>query len=215
LHGLLSDVTYESLSGTNVPRDFVEFPSQVMENWMAEPEVLRMFARHYETGQPIPDALIDKIEASSKFDQGFATVEYMAASYLDLAWHTMREPKIEEPRSFEKAEMQRIGLIDEILPRYRSTYFSHIFASGYSAGYYSYIWSEVLDADAFEAFKETSLFDQATARRYRHLLAQGGTRPGMDMYVEFRGREPVIGPLLERRGLVNQEGGSPVKTGAR
>jgi len=207
LHGLLSDVTYPSLSGTNVPRDFVEFPSQVMENWSTEPEVLRLYARHYKTGEIIPDELIAKIEASSKFNQGFATVEYMAASYLDLAYHTLKEPKRVDPRAFEQAEMDRIELIDEILPRYRTGYFAHIFAGGYSSGYYSYLWSEVLDADAFEAFKETSLFDQATAAKYRTLLARGGTRPGMDLYLEFRGREPVIEPLLERRGLLAPEAG--------
>ena len=215
LHGLLSNVTYESLSGTNVPRDFVEFPSQVMENWMAEPQVLRMFAKHYETGEPIPDELIAKITASSKFDQGFATVEYMAASYLDMAWHTLKTPEPREPRAFENQEMQRIGLIDEIVPRYRSPYFAHIFAGGYSAGYYSYIWSEVLDADCFEAFKETSLFDHAMAGKFRKLLAQGGTRPGMDLYREFRGRAPVIEPLLERRGLTGDEATVGGRAGSR
>jgi peptidyl-dipeptidase Dcp len=202
LHGLLSDVTYASLSGTNVPRDYVEFPSQVMENWMGEPEVLRMFARHYETGEVIPDDLIKKLEAADKFNQGFATVEYLAASYLDMAWHSLREAERKEPQSFERAQMQRIGLIDEIIPRYRSTYFAHIFSGGYSAGYYSYIWSEVLDADAFQAFKETSLFDQELARKYRkYILAMGGTRPGMELYEAFRGRPPEIEPLLEKRGL--------------
>lgn len=201
LHNLLSDVTYRSLAGTNVPRDFVEFPSQVMENWMGSPEVLRLYAKHYETGEVIPDELIAKIEASDQFNQGFATVEYMAASYLDLAWHTLTEAADTDPSAFEQREMERIGLIDEIIPRYRNTYFSHIFSGGYSSGYYSYLWSEVLDADAFEAFRETSLFDQETAARYRRLLAQGGTKPGMELYVEFRGREPVIEPLLRNRGL--------------
>ncbi len=202
LHGLFSDVTYESLSGTSVPRDFVEFPSQVMQNWSTEPEVLRLFARHYETGEPMPDELIEKIQAASKFNQGFATVEYMAASYLDMAWHTMARPEVHEPQAFEDAEMERIGLIEEIIPRYRSPYFAHIFSGGYSSGYYSYIWSQVLDADAFEAFKETSLFDQETAQRFRqHILSQGGTRPGMELYEAFRGRPPEIQPLLERRGL--------------
>ena len=202
LHGLLSHVTYASLSGTNVPRDFVEFPSQVMENWMSEPEVLKLYAKNYKTGEVIPDDYIKKINAASKFDQGFATVEYMAASYLDMAWHTLQDT-IPQPdvNGFEKAEMDRIGLIDQIIPRYRTTYYNHIFSGGYSAGYYSYLWSEVLDADAFQAFKETSIFDQETAKRYRHMLSQGGTRPGMELYVEFRGREPEIEPLLERRGL--------------
>ncbi len=131
----------------------------------------------------------------------------MAASYLDMAWHTLDTPDVESPRSFEDSEMARIGLIEQIIPRYRSTYFAHIFAGGYSSGYYSYIWSEVLDADCFQAFKETSLFDQATAQKFRRLLAQGGTRPGMELYTEFRGREPVIEPLLERRGLVSDTSG--------
>ena len=201
LHGLLSDVHYASLSGTNVPRDFVEFPSQVMENWMSEPEVLRLFARHYETGELIPDALIEKMQAAAKFNQGFTTAEYMAASYLDMGWHVLEKIEDRNPAAFEKAEMDRIGLIPQIIPRYRNTYFAHIFAGGYSAGYYSYLWSEVLDADAFEAFKETSLFDAATAKKYRKLLASGGTAQGMDLYREFRGRDPKIEPLLERRGL--------------
>jgi peptidyl-dipeptidase Dcp len=187
-----------------VPRDFVEFPSQVMENWFGEPETLRMFARHYETGEPIPDALIEKIRAAANFNQGFATVEYLAASYLDLAWHTLEHgsAKIADPVAFEQAEMDRIGLIDEIIPRYRNTYFAHVFAGGYSSGYYSYLWSEVLDADAFTAFAEGDLFDREMAGRFRTLLSRGGTAPGMELYVEFRGREPEIRPLLERRGLV-------------
>jgi len=203
LHGLFSNVTYASLSGTNVPSDFVEFPSQIMENWLGEPEVLALFAKHYQTGEVVPTALIDKLNASSKFDQGFATVEYLAASYLDMAWHTLEAPDQQEPRAFEQAEMRRIGLIDEIIPRYRSPYFAHIFSGGYSAGYYSYIWAEVLDADAFQAFKETSLFDQATAKSLRdNVLSKGYTRPGMELYVAFRGKEPAITPLLKARGLL-------------
>ena len=203
LHGLLSDVTYESLSGTSVPRDFVEFGSQIMENWMSEPEVLRMYAKHYQTGEVIPDELIDKLQASGTFNQGFITVEYVAAAYLDMAWHSLTEPVEEDVGSFERAEMDRIGLIPEIIPRYRSTYYAHIFDGGYSAGYYSYLWAEVLDKDAFQAFKETGdLFDQATAQRLREaILSKGSTRPGMEMYVEFRGREPSIEALLEARGL--------------
>ncbi|MCB1050720.1 MAG: M3 family metallopeptidase [Acidobacteria bacterium] len=201
LHGLLSNVTYASLSGTNTPRDYVEFPSQVMENWMSEPEVLKMYAKHYKTGQPIPEDLVKKIEATSKFDQGFATVEYMAAAYLDMYWHTLEKPSHLDARAFEKECMDKIGLIPEIIPRYRSGYFAHIFSGGYSAGYYSYLWSEVLDADAYQAFKETSVFDQKTADKYRTLLSRGGSRPGMDLYREFRGRDPKIDPLLERRGL--------------
>ncbi len=201
LHGLLSGVTYASLSGTNVPRDFVEFPSQVLENWMSEPEVLRLYARHVETGEVIPDELIRRIKAAERLGQGFATVEYLAACYLDLAWHTLAGPPALAPEAFERREMERIGMLGEILPRYRSTYFRHIFGGGYSAGYYSYIWAEVLDADAFEAFRKAGLFDPETARRYRRLLSQGGTRPGMELYREFRGRDPEIEPLLARRGL--------------
>jgi peptidyl-dipeptidase Dcp len=204
LHGMLSDVTYGSLAGTATPRDFVEFPSQVMENWMSEPEVLRMFARHYKTGEPIPQEYIDKITAMQKFNQGFATVEYMAAAYLDMDYHTLSEPVEVAANKFETDSMNEIGLIEQIIPRYRSTYFAHIFAGGYSAGYYSYLWSEVLDADAFQAFKETSLFDPDTAARFRKfILSQGGTRPGMELYEDFRGRPPSIEPLLERRGLTD------------
>jgi peptidyl-dipeptidase Dcp len=206
LHGLLSDVTYEGLSGTNVPRDFVEFGSQIMENWMNEPEVLRMYARHYETGEVIPDEIVDKLQASATFNQGFITVEFIAAAFLDLAWHLLEEPAEHEARAFEEAEMARIGLIEEIIPRYRSSYYNHIFSGGYSAGYYAYLWAEVLDKDAFQAFVETGdLFDRATAQRLREeILSRGGTRPGMELYVNFRGREPSIQALLEARGLSGQ-----------
>jgi peptidyl-dipeptidase Dcp len=202
LHGMFSNVTYESLSGTNTPRDFVEFPSQLMENWMRTPEVLSMFARHYKTGEPMPQAIIEKIDASAKFNQGFQTVEYMAATYLDMAYHMRDTAEAIEPRAFESDAMAAIGLLDEIIPRYRSGYFAHIFAGGYSAGYYSYIWSEVLDADTFMAFTEKDLFDPETAAAYRkHILSTGGTRPGMDLYRDFLGRDPDISPLLEKRGL--------------
>ena len=203
LHGLLSNVTYESLGGTSVPRDFVEFASQIMENWMGEPEVLRMYAKHYQTGEVIPDELVDKLQASATFNQGFITVEFIAAAFLDMAWHTLEEPVEHDARAFENAEMARIGLIPEIIPRYRSTYYSHIFDGGYSAGYYAYLWAEVLDKDAFQAFVETGdLFDPATARSLReNILSRGGTLPGMEMYVNFRGREPSIQALLEARGL--------------
>jgi peptidyl-dipeptidase Dcp len=204
LHGMFSDVRYESLSGTSTPRDFVEFPSQVMENWMRQPEVLRMFANHYQTGEPISQEVIDKINASATFNQGFETVEYMAAAYLDMAYQVLDTTEEVEPRSFEDNAMADIGLIEEIIPRYRSGYFAHIFSSpvGYSSGYYSYIWSEILDADTFEAFKETDILDQETAARYREeILSKGGTRPGMELYRNFRGRDPEIEPLLEKRGL--------------
>jgi len=204
LHGMFSNVRYESLSGTSTPRDFVEFPSQVMENWMRQPEVLRMFANHYQTGEPIPQEIIDKINASATFNQGFATVEYMAAAYLDMAYHVLDTTEAVEPRGFEDAAMADIGLIEEIVPRYRSGYFGHIFsgATGYSAGYYSYMWSEILDADTFMAFRETDILDKETAARYREeILSKGGTRPSMELYRNFRGRDPEIGPLLEKKGL--------------
>ncbi len=203
LHGLLSDVTYEGLSGTNVPRDFVEFPSQIMENWMNEPEVIREYARHYQTGEIIPDELLDKLQAAGTFNQGFITLEYLAACYLDLAWHTLADSDEREAGAFEVAEMNRVGMIDEIIPRYRSTYFAHIFSGGYASGYYAYIWAEVLDADAFQAFKETTLFDRETATRLRReVLSRGGTRPGMELYEAFRGRMPSIDALLAKRGFI-------------
>ena len=204
LHGMFSDVRYTSLSGTSTPRDFVEFPSQIMENWMRTPQVLGMFAKHYETGEPIPQEVVEKINASAKFNQGFATVEYMAAAYLDMAYHVVDSTEAVEPRGFEDAAMADIGLIEEILPRYRSGYFAHIFSSptGYSSGYYSYLWSNILDADAFMAFQETDILDKETAARYREeILSKGGTRPGMELYRNFRGRDPEIEPLLEARGL--------------
>jgi peptidyl-dipeptidase Dcp len=202
LHGLLSDCRYNSLSGTAVPRDFVELPSQIMENWAAEPEVLKMFARHYQTGEVIPDDLIERIRQSAHFNQGFATTEYLAASFLDMDYHTLTNGQIDDVNVFEERSLNAIGLIPEIVSRYRSTYFQHIFSGGYSAGYYSYIWAEVLDADAFQAFKETSLFDRETAAAYRtHILERGGTEDPMMLYKNFRGREPVIQPLLNRRGL--------------
>ena len=202
LHGLLSDCNYESISGTNVAQDFVELPSQIMENWASDPEVLKMYARHYETNQPIPDELIQKIRNASKFNQGFETVELLAASFLDMDWHTITDTANLDPIAFENKSLSKIGLIPEIVVRYRSPYFRHIFAGGYSAGYYSYIWAEVLDADAFQAFKETSIFDQATARSFReNILAAGNTEDPMVLYKKFRGREPGIDALLVRRGL--------------
>ncbi|MEL1244913.1 M3 family metallopeptidase [Flavobacterium sp. DGU11] len=202
LHGLLSNVTYESLSGTSVPTDFVELPSQIMENWAAEPEVLKMYAKHYKTGEVIPDALIQKLQESATFDQGFATVEYLAASYLDLNYHSLMQPLTQNVIPFEEEAMKRLGLPPSIIPRYRSTYYNHIFNGGYSAGYYSYIWSGVLDTDAFDAFKQKSLFDPATAKSFRiNILQNGGTRDAQEMYKAFRGAEPSIEPLLRKRGL--------------
>jgi len=205
LHGLLSDCTYRRVSGTAVPRDFVELPSQIMENWVGEPEMLQLFARHYQTGEPIPNSLIEKIKRARFFNQGFATVEYLAASFLDMDWHTLTEPVPEEKViDFENQSLEKIGLIPQIIVRYRSPYFSHIFAGGYSAGYYSYIWSEVLDADAFQAFKEKGLFDQETARSFReNILAKGGSEDPMTLYLRFRGAPPRVEPLLKRRGLLD------------
>jgi peptidyl-dipeptidase Dcp len=203
LHGLLSDCTYYRLSGTSVPRDFVELPSQIMENWAFEPEVMMVYAKHYETGEAIPQELVDKMKKASLFNQGFAAVEYLAASYLDMDWHTLTEPKEPDALEFETESLNRIGLIPEIVVRYRSPYFRHIFSGGYSAGYYSYIWAEVLDADAFEAFKETSLFDRETALSFRkNILEKGGTEDPMKLYIRFRGAEPKVEPLLKRRGLI-------------
>ena len=202
LHGLMSNVNYKSLAGTNVPRDFVELPSQVMENWAAEPEVLKMYAKHYKTGEVIPDALIEKMKKAGTFDQGFATTEYLAASFLDMQYHTATTEIKDDVNTFEINAMKNIGLIDAIIPRYRSTYFSHIFAGGYSSGYYSYIWSAVLDTDAFQAFKETSLFDQEKARLFReNVLEKGGTEDPAVLYRKFRGADPKIEPLLNKRGL--------------
>ncbi len=202
LHGLLSNCHYNSLSGTAVNRDFVEFPSQVMENWLSEKEVLSKFAKHYKTGEPIPMELIDKLKAAGQFNQGFKTVEYLAASYLDMKWHSISDGQEQDTLAFEKKAMDDLGLIDEIIPRYRSTYFSHIFAGGYSAGYYSYIWAEILDADTFEVFKKNGIFDEATAKSFRdHILSRGGTAEPQTLYQSFRGQEPSIAPLLKRRGL--------------
>ncbi len=203
LHGLLSNVTYPSLAGTNVPRDFVELPSQVMENWINEPEVMRTIAKHYETGETIPDDLVSRMEKSAHFNQGFKTAEYLAASYLDMDYHTLSEKQEIDIYEFEDNCIEKIGLIPEIIFRYRSTYFNHIFSGGYSAGYYSYIWSGMLDADAYQAFVETGdFFDQETAQSFRtNILEAGGTKDAMDLYVNFRGREPIIEPLLKQRGL--------------
>lgn len=205
LHGMLSKVNYRSQAGTSVPRDYVEFPSQVMENWMTQPEVLAQFATHYETGEVIPQSLVKKIQAASKFNQGFATVEYMAATKLDLDWHTITDFTPKDAAKFEADSLKNMGLIGEISPRYHSTYFSHIFAGGYSAGYYSYLWSDILGADAFEAFKENGIFDEATANAFKStVLSQGGSQDPMALYKQFRGKEAGIEPLLRSRGLLQE-----------
>lgn len=205
LHALFSKVQYPGLR--NVPRDFVELPSQIMEHWAGHKQYLKEYARHYQTGEPMPDELINKIEASGHFNQGFATTEYLAASILDMDYHTLTadKAKIEDVVAFEKASMNKIGLIPEIWPRYRSTYFAHIFSDvmGYSSGYYSYIWAEVLDSDAFEAFVESGdIFNKEIAGKFRTcVLEKGGSKDAMELYKDFRGKEPSIEPLLKNRGL--------------
>jgi peptidyl-dipeptidase Dcp len=198
LDGLLSNLTYGMTFRSS---DFSELPSQIMEHWAMEPEVIKHYAKHYQTGETIPDELIDKIVKSGWFNQGFITVEFLAASLLDMKYHTLTEPQDLDINQFEKDYFDEIGLIPEIISRYRSTYFNHIMG-GYAAGYYSYIWSEVLDCDAFEAFKETSLFDQNTANAFRiNILEKNGAADFKTMYVNFRGREAKIEPLLKKRGL--------------
>lgn len=202
LHGLLSNVEYESLAGTSVPRDFVELPSQVMENWATDPEVLKMYAFHYETGEVIPDELINKLEELGTFGQGFATTEYLASSLLDMNYHTIEVPLEVDASTFEVETLNEAGLPSSITARHSSTHFAHIFAGGYSAGYYSYIWSGVLDTDAFDQFKQTELFNQEKAKSFReNILETGGTEEPMELYKRFRGSEPSIEPLLKKRGL--------------
>ena len=202
LHGLLSKCTYVSVAGTSVARDFVELPSQIMENWAFQKEVLADYARHYETGEVIPDSLVTKINAAETFNQGFMTTELVAASVLDMKWHELTSVEGVDPMAFEAAACKEMGLIDEIIPRYRTTYFNHIFNSGYSAGYYSYLWAEVLDKDAFELFKQKGIFDQNTAASFRrNILEKGGSDEPMDLYRRFRGADPDPAALIESRGL--------------
>lgn len=204
LHGLLSKCTYGSISGTAVSRDFVELPSQFMENFAGEPEVLKMYAKHYKTNEVIPDALIKKMQAAGKFNQGFATSEYLAAALLDMDYHTLAFPVNIKAQEFEQSEMNKLGLLNAIPPRYHSTYFQHIFADDeYAAGYYAYMWAEVLDADAFSYFKKNGIFDKATADSFRkNILERGGTDDAMKLYLRFtNGKAPNVEPLLERRGL--------------
>ncbi len=202
LHGLLSKCTYVSVAGTSVARDFVELPSQIMENWAFQKEVLADYARHYETGEVIPDSLVTKINAAETFNQGFMTTELVAASVLDMKWHELTSVEGVDPMAFEAEACKEMGLIDEIIPRYRTTYFNHIFNSGYSAGYYSYLWAEVLDKDAFELFKQKGIFDQNTAASFRrNVLEKGGSDEPMDLYRRFRGADPDPAALIESRGL--------------
>jgi peptidyl-dipeptidase Dcp len=203
LHGLLSKCTYPSLAGTNVPRDFVELPSQVMENWCRHPQVMKLYAHHYQTGAPIPDELIRKIEAAATYGQGFATTELLAASLLDMDYYTITEKQHIDPLAFEEEHMQKIGLIPEIISRYRSPYFQHICTTGYDAGYYSYTWTAILDADAFDAFAESGdLFNPELAKKFRHLLESGNTVEPMDLYRAFRGKDPSPKALLKRKGML-------------
>ncbi len=221
LHGLLSRCTYKGVSGTSVARDFVELPSQINENWAFKPEVLAYYARHYRTGEPIPADMVEKIVAAGTFNQGFMTTELAAASILDMKWHELssvsvpadcpyasdkdsaeKGMKLIDPVKFESYMMKEAGLIDEIIPRYRSTYFNHIFNSGYSAGYYSYLWAEVLDTDAFELFKQNGIFDKATSMSFRHnILEKGGSEEPMVLFRRFRGAEPDPEALIRARGL--------------
>jgi len=207
LHGLFSDVTYPRLSGTNVPRDFVEFPSQVNEMWAWWPQILSAYARHHVTGEPLPQAEVDGLLAASSYGEGFATVEYLGAALLDHEWHRLApgaDPvAAEDVEAFERAALRRHGIdLDVVPPRYRSTYFQHAFLNGYDAGYYSYIWSEVLDADLVEWFHEHDGLQRSNGERFRQrLLSRGGSQDAMEMFAAVRGRGPRIEPLLERRGL--------------
>ena len=199
LNTLFTDSRYRS---NFAPQDSVELPSQMMEHWVLEPEVLKLYARHYQTGEVIPAPLVEKIRNSALFNQGFETVEFLASCFLDMAWHNLESAQDVNVTRFEEKVMSELGLIPEILPRWKSTYFTHIHG-GYEAGYYSYIWSEQLDCDAFEAFQETSLFDRKTAESFRrNILARLGTEDAMVLYKRFRGREPKIEPLLKKRGLI-------------
>jgi len=202
LHGLLSKCTYEGIAGTNVYRDFVELPSQIYEHWAFHPEVLKLYAKHYQTGKAIPDELIKKIQKATTFNQGFATTELVAAAILDMKWHIIESPLTTDVETFENQVLNEIGLIPEIIVRYRSPYFAHIFDGGYSAGYYSYLWSEVLDADAFQVFEEKGIFDRETARSFReNILSKGNSEDPMVLYRRFRGADPNPEYLLKSRGL--------------
>ncbi len=206
LHGLMTKIDYPMFSGVDGPRDYTEFPAQILEHWTAEPEMLAIYARHYASGEVIPAELVERMRVASNFNQGFATTEYIAASLLDLRWHMLSPEEaaaITDARAFEKKVLDEYGLIDEIEPRYRSQYFSHIFAGGYSAGYYAYLWSEILDADGFAAFKQAEdIFDPATAARLKKWIYEsGGLREADELYRNFRGQDPSIEPLLEGRGF--------------
>jgi Zn-dependent oligopeptidases len=209
LHGMLSNVKYPTLAGTNVPRDFVEFPSQFNEHWSLEPTVFANYAKHYQTGKPMPQALVDRIKKSRTFNQGYATVEYLAAALLDMAWHT-QAPGADQAdvNKFEPEALKRFNIaMTEVPPRYHTTYFSHIWGGGYSAGYYAYLWSEVIDDDAYYWFKEHGGMTRANGKRFRDMiLSRGGTQDEAAMYRAFRGRDPIVEPLLIERGLKEEPG---------
>jgi peptidyl-dipeptidase Dcp len=214
LHGLMTQVDYPTFAGTSVPRDYVEFPSQIMEHWPSQPEMLEIYAHHYETGDTIPAELVERLRLATNHNQGFATTEYIAASLLDLRWHTLSSEEaaaITDARAFETQVLEEYGLIPEIEPRYRSNYFSHIFASstGYSSGYYAYLWSEILDADGFDAFLQAeNIFDPEVAARLKKWVYEaGGLREADELYRNFRGQDPSIDPLLEGRGFATDESG--------
>ena len=204
LHGLMSKATYKTLSGTNTPRDFVELPSQFMENYCYEPQILKTYAFHYQTGEVMPQELIDKINAAKKFNQGFVETELLSASILDMDYHELTNCDTIDVNAFEAASMDKMHMIPEIIVRYRSTFYNHIFTTGYEAGYYSYTWAAVLDADAFAAFKETGdILNPEVAKRFRHLLEQGGTRDAAELYQEFRGKNADPKYLLQRKGFID------------
>jgi len=204
LHCFLSQTHYPSVSGTSVARDFVELPSQIMEHWAIEPEVLKMYALHYETGEPITDELIAKMQAASSFNSGFETMELVGAALLDMEFHMLKDYTDFDANAFEKSVADKIGLLPQIAFRYRGPYFNHIFSGGYAVGYYSYLWAEVLDADGFEAFRENGIFDEATGRSFReNILEMGGSEEPMTLYKRFRGAEPNPEALLRNRGLID------------
>jgi peptidyl-dipeptidase Dcp len=212
LHGLMTQIDYPTFSGVDGPRDYTEFPAQILEHWTAEPEMLAIYARHYASGEVIPAELVERMRVASNFNQGFLTTEYIAASLLDLRWHMLTSEEaaaLTDARAFEEKVLNEYGLIDEIEPRYRSQYFSHVFAGGYSAGYYAYLWSEILDADGFAAFKQAEdIFDPETAARLKKWVYQaGGLREADELYRNFRGQDPSIEPLLEGRGFAVEEPG--------
>jgi peptidyl-dipeptidase Dcp len=202
LHSIFSAVTYPTLSST--PRDFVEFPSQFNEHWALEPTVFANYAKHYKTGEPMPAALVEKLKKSLKFNQGFATTEYLAAALLDMAWHTLPpDAPLQDVNTFEPEALKKFKIdVPQVPPRYHTTYFSHIWGGGYSAGYYAYLWSEVLDDDAYYWFRENGGMTRANGQRYRDMiLSRGGTDDAAALYRAFRGKDPSVEPLLMERGL--------------